>query len=168
MPAPEGSFGPVPLTSVSTTWFTRVVPVAVTLITGAIAAAAWLGLLGDEVDLAAKSMILGVAIVVSGVSHGWFGQFKRVWLDGESLVIGGDPRRGVRISLRDVAHVGETRWQKLKWIKVELARSTPVGDTIRFIPRGHEAWLTPWLSSPVAAELKGKVRALKSPDGAQR
>ncbi len=157
----QQSSEPVRLTSASTTYFARIVPVAVTLLTGAVAVGAWLGPLGDGVDAVARWTALGIAVVGSAIAHRWFGRLRHVWLDSENLVVGGDPRRGVRVALRDVADIAETRWQKLKWVKVTLTHTTAVGDTIRFIPRGREAWLTPWVSSPVVKKLRERVEAAK-------
>lgn len=160
MPHAERTSEPLPLTSASTAWFAQAVPVMVMLLTAAVAIGAWLDG-GDEIGFGAKWTILGVAVVASVLTQRWFGRFRHAWLDGQHLVIGRDPRRGVRVPLRDVVDVEETRWQKLKWVKVTFARGTAVGETVRFIPRGHEAWLTPWASSPVVKELRERVRVAK-------
>ncbi len=118
--------------------------------------------LGPEAsEPAVRWGILGVAVFGSAAQHWWFGRFRHVWLDGDMLIVD-DPRRGVRVRLQDVEEVAETRMQKLKWVKVRLSRQTPIGDTLRFIPRGREGWLLPWRSSPVAAELRDRVEALRA------
>lgn len=157
----NGSEEAVALSSSWTVLLTRVFPWAFTLFGGGVAVAAWLGLLGPEAaEPLARWAILGAVVVGSGVQHAWLGRFRQVWLDGDLLVVG-DPRRGIRIRLHDVTSVEETRLQKIKVVKVSLKHRTPVGDTIRFIPRGREGVLLPWLSSPVAAELRDHVRALQ-------
>jgi len=155
------SSGPIPLTSASTTVFARLMPTVLVLVLAVMAVLAWIGALGDDLAQPARWTILGVALVVAVVSQRWFSRVRHVWLDEEHLVVGTDPRRGVRVRLQDVREVRETRLQKMKWAKVELTRTTPVGDTIRFIPRGREAWLTPWLSSPVVKQLEERVEAAK-------
>ncbi len=163
----DESSGPIPLTSGSTTLFARIVPTVLVLVVAVMAVLAWTGQLGDDLARPARWTIMGVALVVAVAAQRWFGQVRHVWLDHEHLVVGPDPHRGVRVRLQDVSDVRETRWQKMKWVKVELERTTPVGGTIRFIPRGREAWLTPWLSSPVVKQLVERVEAAKGlgPDG---
>jgi len=166
----DESSGPIPLTSGSTTVFARVVPTVLVLVLAVMAILAWVGGLGDDLAEPARWTIMGVALVVAVVSQRWFSRVRHVWLDEEHLVVGPDPHRGVRVRLQDVSEVRETRWQKVKWAKVELTRTTPMGDTIRFIPRGREAWLTPWLSSPVVKQLQQRVEAAKGigPGGAHQ
>jgi len=152
---------PVPLSASSTVFLSRVLPWGFTLLMGGIAVAAWFGLLGPEAtEPAARWAILGATTVGSVAQHAWLGRMRRVWLDGDYLVVG-DPRRGARVRLEDVASVEETRFQKVKSVKVRLKRRMPIGDTIRFIPRGREGMFLPFLSSPVAAQLRERVRALQ-------
>jgi len=152
----------VPLTSFSTTLVARVVPWAFTLITGAATVAVWLGLLGPDATTAlVKWSMVAVTVVGSAAQHFFLGRLRHVWLDGDTLIVG-EARRGVRVSLRDVLEVKESRMQRLKTIKLRLSRATPQGDTIRFIPLGWAAWLTPWAASPLATELRERVPELDS------
>jgi hypothetical protein len=138
----------------------RIVPGAFTLFAGGVTAAAWLGLLGPDASTpGVRWGILGAALLGSAVQYWYLGRFRRVWIDGDLLIVG-DPRRGIRVQLRDVVEVEESRLQKIKSVKLRLSRPTPIGDTIRFIPRGREGWLLPWLASPVAAELRERVESL--------
>jgi len=155
---------PTPLTSGSTTWFARVLPTAFTVLAGSVTIAAWLDLLGDApAPLGVKWGILAVATVGSAFLHRWGSRLRHVWRVGDTLVVG-DPRRGIRVSLDDVVEVRETRLQSVKWVTLHLAHETPLGDTLRFVPRGREGWLVPWVASPVAAALRERVEALKSGD----
>jgi hypothetical protein len=155
---------PTPLTSGSTTWFARVLPTAFSLLAGSVTLAAWLDLLGDTpASPVVKWIILVVAIGASAAQQWWFGRFRRVWLDGDTLIVD-DPRRGLRVPLRDVRAVDESRMQKLKCVKLSLSRPTPMGRTLRFVPRGREGWLVPWEASPVAAALRQRVEALRAGD----
>jgi len=163
LPAKRES-APTPLTSESTTWFARVWPAAFTVLAGSVTVAAWLDLLGGgPTPLGVKWGILAVAVTASAGQQWWFGRFRRVWLDGDTLIVD-DPRRGPRVPLRDVRAVEESRMQKLKCVKLSLSHPTALGQTIRFIPRGREGWLVPWVQSPVAAALRERVEALRSGD----
>jgi len=164
MPPVKRESEPTPLTSGSTTWFARVLPAAFTMLAGSVTVAAWLDLLGNApTPVGLKWGILGVAGAASAAQHWWFGRFRRVWLDGDTLIVD-DPRRGLRVSLGDVRAVDESRMQKLKCVKLTLSRPTRLGRTIRFIPRGREGWMVPWVESPVAAALRRRVEALKAGD----
>lgn len=152
---------PIPLTSATTTWFTRVAPGLFALLGGTVTALAWLDLLGDASAPLAVKWGITVVWAVGSVAARWLsGHFHHVWLDGDTLVVG-DARRGLRVALRDVSSVEETRWQKLKCVKLRLARPTPLGTTIRLIPRGREGWLLPWMTSPVAGMLRERIAALE-------
>ncbi len=155
---------PDQLSSAWTTYFSRIMPTVFTVLAGSVTVAAWLDLLGDGVAPAAvKWGVLGAAAAGSVFFHWWGGRFRHVWRRGDTLLIG-DPRRGTRVSLGDVVAVRETRFQSVKWVTLRLAHPTPAGSTIRFVPRGHEAWLAPWMSSPVAAALQRRVEALRAGD----
>lgn len=150
------------ISSAWTTYFSRVMPPLFTVVAGSVTVAAWLDLLGDGAAPAAvKWGVLAAATAGSVFFHWWGGRFRHVWRRGDMLLIG-DPRRGIRVSLGDVVAVRETRLQSVKWVTLRLAHRIPLGDTIRFVPRGHEAWLAPWMSSPVAAALERRVEALKA------
>lgn len=154
--------GPVPLTSGSTTFVSRVFPWVFTLLAGGTTVAAWLGLLGGEAAApVARWGLLAVTVIGSTAQHLLLGRLRHVWLDGDTLVVG-DVRRGLRIDLRDVIEVKESRIQRLKTIKLRLSRPTPYGTTIHFIPRGWSAVLAPWAASPVADELRERAHALSS------
>jgi hypothetical protein len=153
---------PVPLSSAAAPWLTRAVPGLVGVLGGAVTAAAWLDLLGDApAPLLVRWAVTGAWLLGSGVAIWWSGRFHQVWLDGDTLIVG-DERRGVRVSLRDVREVDESRFQKVKAVVLRLSRPTPLGDAIRFIPRGSGSWLSPWASSPVAAMLRERSAALSS------
>jgi hypothetical protein len=155
---------PVPLTSSSTTIFGRILPAVVTTCAGVVAVMVWLSP-EPGMDTAVKWVVLGTTVAVSAVVYRLFGRFQHVWVEGEYLLIG-DARRGFRVRLQDVQELKETRFEKLKWIKLRLAHSTPLGSTIRFIPRGHRAWLVPWAASPLAEELRRRIEAAKEEGGA--
>jgi hypothetical protein len=150
----------VALTSASTTFYARVMPVFGTLIAATVTTLAWLDLFSDPIPAIGKWAMLGATVVVAVVSFGWMGRFQHVWLEGDHLLIGA-PRRGVRVSLRDVRDLTETRMQKVKWVKLELTHGTSLGKTIRFIPRGHRAWLAPWSASPLVGGLRERIAEAK-------
>lgn len=152
--------GPVPLTSASTFWYRRVVPGVVTASVAAAVIGIWTDAAEPGLTLAVKCVVASVGVVVAGGFFWWLGRFQPVWLDGDYLVVG-DARRGFRVRLQDVRELKETRLQKMKWVKLELSHSTPLGCTIRFIPRGPRAWLAPWSESPLVEELRQRIEAAR-------
>ncbi|MGD8319842.1 MAG: hypothetical protein PVJ02_05295 [Gemmatimonadota bacterium] len=153
------------LTGGSTVYFGRITPLFMTVLGGAVTAAAWLDLLGDEpLPTMAKGLILAVWLVMCGVAFGYLWRFPRVWRDGDDLLIG-DPQRGLRIPLSEVKEVRESRFRQMKIVTLELNRSTPLGRKIHFVPRGAGAFFFPLSWSPVAAELRDEVRARRRLEG---
>lgn len=150
---------PTRLTSASTTVYGRVLPAVWSAGFGIITLITWLGV-GENHPAPPEVRWVMAATWAFGslFLHGWLGRLRHVSLDGDTLVVG-HPRRGTRIPLREVQEVKETRAQKMKWIKVTVGRATPVGRTIRFMPKGREGWLTPWALSPVAEDLQARVLA---------
>lgn len=153
------------LTDGSTYYWSRIFPPLWSALVGGVAALAWLDVLGDApAPLAVK---VGITAVWAGMSMGffrWLGRLQDVWLDGDTLVVG-DPRRGTRIALRDVREVRESRFVQIKTVRLELARSTPWGSSVDFVPKGIRTFFFPYARSPVAAELRARKEALLAAPG---
>jgi hypothetical protein len=145
---------PVPLTGGTTVYFGRVFPVVWSTVVGALTGAVWLDLLPDEpAPSVVKWALLVVWMVVSTVIVRAFGGLRHVWRNGDELIVG-DPQRGLRIHLRDVQEVRESRFQQVKTVTLVLRRPTPLGDRITFVPRGAGAFFFPLMSSSVAEALR--------------
>lgn len=146
--------GPERLTDGSTYYWSRVFPTLWTSLCGIIVVLVWMDALGDATaPLAVKVGVTAAWAVASAVFFRVFASLEDVWLDGDDLLVG-DPRRGTRISLRDVRNVKESRLMQVKRITLELARPTPRGHSITFVPKGLKTFLFPYASSPVAQELR--------------
>ena len=149
-----------PLTGGATVYFGRIFPIVWTTAVGAFTGAVWLDLLPEgPAPAVAKWALLGVWMVVSTVIIRTFGGLRHVWRDGDELVVG-DPQRGLRIGLRDVREVEESRFQQVKTVTLRLRRPTPLGDRISFVPRGPGAFFFPLMDSSVAKELRERQREL--------
>ncbi|MGD8321325.1 MAG: hypothetical protein PVJ02_12750 [Gemmatimonadota bacterium] len=151
---------PRQLTDAATGYWSRIFPTLWSAVAAVVVAAIWLDVLGDGTTPAA---LRWTAVVLWGGLSAFFfhvfGSFKHVWLVGDELVLG-DLHAGTRVDLRDVDSVKESRFQQVKTVTLKLRRPTPEGDTIRFIPRGISTFMVPWMSSPVAAELRERTREL--------
>lgn len=152
--------GPERLTDGSTWYWSRVFPTLWSTVLGVVVLLAWLDVLGDgALPLAAKGALTAAWVIASTVFFRVFGTLTDVWLDGADLLVG-DPVRGTRISLRDVREVKESRLRQVKSITLELARPTPWGSSITFVPKGVMTFFLPYASSPVAAELRERRQRL--------
>lgn len=156
--------GPEQLTGPSTNYWSRIFPRLWSGLVGMVVLLVWLDLLGDApAPDAVKWVALGIWGGFSTLFFKLFGGLRHVWLDGDELIVGDDPRRGVRIHLREIRKVKESRIQQVKTVTLELGRSTPLGTTIRFIPKGMKTFLFPLTSSPVAQELRERHERLLLP-----
>ncbi|MDP2956266.1 MAG: hypothetical protein Q8N53_07585 [Longimicrobiales bacterium] len=162
---PASSPEPERLTDGSTYYWSRIFPTVWSGLVGIVVALLWLDVLGDgPIPLAVKVTATTLWAVLSAFFFRAFGRFQDVWLDGDDLLVG-DPIRGLRISLRDVREVKESRLNQVKNIKLKLARPTPWGDSIAFVPKGFRTFLFPYASSPVADDLRERRRQLLPQQG---
>lgn len=160
---PTSREAPERLTDASTYYWSRVFPTLWSALLGIVVVAVWLGALGDAAaPVEVKAGITVAWAIGSAVFFRMFAGLKEVWLDGDELLVG-DPRRGTRISLRDVSEVKESRLRQVKSITLELARPTPWGSSVTFVPRGLKTFLFPYTSSPVAEELRARKQRLLTP-----
>lgn len=159
----DASHTPQRLTDGSTFYWSRVFPTLWMTLVGVAVALVWMDVLGEATaPLAVKTTVTVIWAGLSSFFFRLFGRLQDVWLDGEDLLVG-DPRRGIRVSLREVREVRESRLQHVKNITLKLARPTPVGDSIRFVPKGLKTFLFPYTSSPVADELRARRQRLLTP-----
>lgn len=97
-------------------------------------------------------VLAGVAWpVVSWWMFKWFGSFRDVWLEQDDLLVS-DGERRVRLPLREVTNIRQSRFTKTKTITLELSRNTPLGNRVRFVP--HMALVANFMDHPVARELR--------------
>jgi len=161
--------GPEPLTGHSTAYWRDVFPKLWSALVGVLVVLIWMDALGDApAPDVVKWVATGIWGGFSTFFFTFFGSLKQVWRDGDELLVGEDPRRALRLHLREVGEVKESRFQQVKMVTLELARPTPLGRTIRFIPKGAKTYFLPYASSPVAQELKERHRLLLtsgSPEG---
>lgn len=152
---------PEQLTGPSTYYWSRVFPTVWSSIVGVLVLVLWLGVAGDApAPGAVKWVATGMWAGLSTMFFRMFGGLRHVWIAGDDLLVGEDPRRGVRIPLREVREVRESRFQQVKTVTLELGRSTPAGRSVRFIPKGMKTFVLPYASSPVAEELRERHRRL--------
>lgn len=155
--------GPERLTDGSTFYWSRVFPTLWCVLVGVIVALIWLDVVGGAaISVGVKELATAIWAACSTGFFVYFGRLKDVWLDGDELLVG-DPRRGVRVHLRDVRRVRESRLRHVKNITLELARPTPWGTSVSFVPRGLKTFLFPYTSSPVADELRERRERLLPP-----
>jgi hypothetical protein len=153
---------PKRISSLATTFWKWIFPAAWVPGAGAIAIAAWLDLLRDPLPLLGKVGILGIwagtsVLVVLGGRL-----LHHVWLEDDMLIVEGSGGR-IRVPLEDVRDISETRFQKVKWIKLSLRRPTALGKEIRFA-----APLTlrpPFADHPVVREIRERKRLLAGDRG---
>ncbi len=152
------------LTDGSTYYWSRVFPTLWTILVGVIVALLWLDAFNDAaITLTVKTSATVIWAVLSTLFFRLFGRLQDVWLDGDDLLVGDDPRRGIRVSLREVREVKESRLRQVKNITLKLSRSTPLGDSITFVPKGLKTFLFPYASSPVADLLRARRQRLLTP-----
>jgi len=151
---------PERLTDGSTFYWSRVFPTLWMGLVGVVVALVWMDVLGDATaPLAVKTLVTAAWAAFSTLFFRMFGSLQDVWLDGDDLLVG-DPRRGVRVSLREVREVEESRLRHVKNITLKLTRPTPLGGAITFVPKGLKTFLFPYASSPVADELRDRRQRL--------
>ena len=151
------------LTDGTTHYWKRVFPTVWTVLVGAVVALIWADALGDAAaPVAVKWVALGMWGGLSTLFHKMFGALQEVWLDGDELLIG-DPVRGTRVHLREVREVKESRFTQVKTVTLKLARPTPVGDSVTFVPRGLTTFFFPLSSSRVVDELEARRAKLLPP-----
>lgn len=152
--------GPVPLTGGSTDYFGKVFPVVWSTAVGALTVAVWMDLLGDApAPQLVKWALLAVWGGVSTLLFHVFGKLRRVWRDGDELLVG-DPLRGLRIHLSEVREIKESHFQQVKTVTLKLRRPTALGDSISFVPKGAGAVFFPLMSSGVAERLRERHQEL--------
>ena len=149
-----------PLTGGSTAYFGRVFPIVWTTAVGVGTGAVWLDLIPDgPAPTLVKWALLSVWVALSAVIIKYFGGLRHVWRDGDELVVG-DPRRGVRVHLRDVREIKESHLQQVKTVTLKLRRPTPLGDSISFVPKGAGPFFFPLMRSRVAERLRERHEEL--------
>lgn len=156
---------PERLTDGTTTYWSRIFPTAWSVLMGVVVVLIWMDALGegpapDAVKVVATTLWGGL----SALFFKMFGGLREVWLAGDDLLVG-DPRRGARISLRDVREVKESRFTQVKTVTLKLSRPTPVGTSLTFIPKGAKTFFFPLSSSPVAEKLRERHREVLLPRG---
>ena len=154
---------PQRLTDGSTYYWSRIFPTLWTTLVAVLVALIWMDVLGDApAPAAVKWAATGIWGGLSALFFRIFGRLREAWLVGDEVVIG-DPLRGVRIDLRDVREVRESRLQQVKTVTLELGRPTPLGHSVSFVPRGLKTFMVPYADSPVAAELRARRMKLIPP-----
>ena len=152
--------GPVPLTGGSTDYFRKVFPIVWSTGVGALTVAVWMDLLGDApAPQLVKWALLAVWGGVSTLLFHVFGKLRRVWRDGDELLVG-DPLRGLRIHLSEVREIKESRFTQIKTVTLKLRRPTPLGDSITFVPKGAGPVFFPLATSAIAEDLRERHKAL--------
>ncbi|HKJ01413.1 MAG TPA: hypothetical protein VJ997_03130 [Longimicrobiales bacterium] len=149
------------LTGAGTVYFGRVFPTVWTTVAGAVTVAAWLDLLGGPTPPVVKWAMASIWVAVSAVIIRYFGKLRHVWRSGDELIVG-DPNRGLRVHLGDVAEIKESRFQQIKTVTLKLRRQTELGSSISFVPRGVGPFFFPLMTSSVAERLRerhGEVTA---------
>lgn len=145
------------LSSGMTTFLKDVFPILWTMGVGAGMVGIWLELFGEPATLGLK--VLGGAIWAgtSILLTAWSRRVHHVWLDGSDLIVSSEGR-DVRIRLADVTGMSETRGQRVKTIKLTLRPGSPLGSSIRFIPKNRLQ--APFSEHPIITELKENKRSL--------
>lgn len=157
---PSSPAAPERLTDASTYYWGRIFPTLWSSLLGIFVLMVWLGVLGDAAEpTSVKAAITAAWAIASAAFFRTFGRLQDVWLEGDDLLVG-DPRRGTRISLRDVRRVKESRLRQVKNITLELARPTPWGSSLTFVPKGFKTFFLPYASSPVAEQLRERTKGL--------
>jgi hypothetical protein len=144
---------PERLSSGMTAYLRGVVPPMTTVVMGVAAAAVSLGYVDPAVPVVLRGLALVAWLAVSWGMFKWLGSLRHVWLDGHDILVD-DGERRVRIPLTEVTDIRQSRFSKTKTITLELSRSTPLGDRVRFVP--HVALIPNFLDHPVARELRAR------------
>lgn len=148
------------LTDGTTYYWGHLFPAVWSICMGVVVALIWTDALGEgPAPAAVKWAALGMWGGLTTLFFRLFGRMQEVWLDGNEVVVG-DPLRGTRIHLQDIREVKESRLSQVKMVTLKLARPTPLGDSVTFIPGGMKTFLFPLATSPVAEELRERVEAL--------
>lgn len=163
-PAPTPA--PEPLTGAGTSYWRDLFPKVWSGLVGTLVVLVWLDVLGDApAPGAVKWVATGIWGGLSAFFFTYFGRLRHVWRDGDEILVGEDPHRALRLHLREVSEVRESRFQQVKTVTLELTRPTPLGRTIRFVPKGAKTYFLPYASSPVARELKERHQLLLTSGG---
>jgi hypothetical protein len=154
---------PQRLTDGSTYYWSRIFPTLWTTLVAVLVALIWMDVLGDApAPDTVKWAATGIWGGLSALFFRLFGGLQDAWLVGDEVVIG-HPLRGVRIHLRDVREVKESRLRQVKTVTLELGRPTPLGHSVSFVPRGLKTFMMPYADSPVAADLRTRRTQLLPP-----
>jgi hypothetical protein len=150
------------LSSGMTTFWRDFFPPVWTIAVGAGMLGIWLEAFGEPASLGLKllggALWAGTSILFSLGTR----RLRHVWLRGSDLIVSSSGRR-VTVPLQDVIEVSETRYQKIKTIKLVLRQGSPLGSEIRFIPPpGFQA---PFTEHPVIGELRERKRQLPASNG---
>lgn len=85
-------------------------------------------------DVRAQGWVFAAVWLVGSVfMWGTCGRFKRVRLDGTTLLIS-NYRKEIRVSTEEIAAVKQTRLINLRPVIVTFKRETPFGHTVTFMP----------------------------------
>lgn len=144
---------PERLSSSWTPFIHGVAPLVSSLAIGAAAVAFMLGWADPTVPVIVRGLALPVWLGASVALFMWLGAMRDVWLDGDDVLVDLGGRR-VRVSLREVTDIRQSRFQKTKTITLHLSRNTPLGEKVRFVPRF--ALLPGWADHPVAKKLRAR------------
>jgi len=142
---------PERLSSSMTSYLRSVVPPLATVVIGVAVGALSLGYVDPTVPVALRGALLVGWLAASVGMFKWLGSLRHVWLDGDDILVD-DGERRVRVPLREVTEIRQSRFRKTKTITLELSRNTPLGDRVRFVP--HIALVPNFMDHPVAKELR--------------
>jgi hypothetical protein len=145
------------ISSLSTTFWKRIFPALWIPGVGVVAAMAWLDLLDNTLPLGGKLAIIGIWVGGSVLMAGWSRALHYVWLADDHLVVSGWGGR-IRVPLEHIQEISETRFQRVKYIKVSLNQPTAIGRVFRFL--APLALQQPFSDHPVVREIKAKRQAL--------
>jgi hypothetical protein len=116
---------------------------------------------GDPPPVWVDNLFVVVWIVVSILIVATTIPLKRVFLDGNRLVVS-NFRRDARIPLSDIATVTQNRWLKTRPVTVAFRNRTPFGRRIQFMPPTRINWRF-WQEDPVVDELRVLSNPQESP-----
>jgi len=141
------------ISSLSTTFWKWIFPAFWIPGMGVVAVMAWLDLLDKTLPLGGKLAIFGVWVGASTLLIGWSRALHHVWLAEDHLLVSGGGRR-VRVPLEHIQEISESRFQKVKHIKVSLNQPTAIGRVFRFI--APMSFQPPFSDHPVVKEIKNR------------
>jgi hypothetical protein len=107
---------------------------------------------GDPLPLWIDNLVVAVWIVGSILIVATTVPLKRVFLDGNRLVVS-NFRRDTRIPLADITTVTQNRWIKIRPVSITFRNRTPFGRKIQFMPPQRIRWRF-WEEDPVVDELR--------------